>query len=151
MRGSPWRTFLVLAYCSAGIAASLSAAKAAPLITESEAQLPDDTPNSRGVFRGPKIIVVSPPSSGGFLRSPFDLKLRFESFGGARIDPETVFVTYLKVPALDLTQRLAPYISEQGIDMKSAEVPAGQHRLRIEVKDTRGRASSIVVLVGIVK
>ena len=57
------------------------------LITESEAQLPAplafNLAMRAGVTRGPKIVVLSPAGDAD-VKSPVHLKLKFESFGGAR-------------------------------------------------------------------
>ena len=115
-------------------------AAAATLITASEAALPSDTTAGRGISRGPRVMVVSPPPRGGQLRSPVDLRLRFESFGGARINAESVVITYKKIPPIDLTQRVTAFIKSDGIDMPAAEVPPGTHRIEVEVKDSDGRS-----------
>jgi hypothetical protein len=39
------------------------------------------------------------------------MKLEFRAFGGSKIDPDSVVVTYLKDPAIDITQRITPFIS----------------------------------------
>jgi hypothetical protein len=116
------------------------AASAATLITASEAALPPDTTAARGISRGPRVMVVSPPLNGGLVQSPVNLRLRFESFGGARINAESVVITYKKIPPIDLTQRLTAFIRSDGIDMPAAEVPPGTHRIQVEVKDSDGRS-----------
>jgi hypothetical protein len=114
-------------------------AAAATLITASEAALPSDTTGERGVSRGPRIMIVSPPPAGGLVRSPVNFRLRFESFGGARINVESVVITYKKIPPIDLTQRVAAFLTSEGIAMPVAEVPPGTHRIQVEVKDSDGR------------
>src|SRR5689334_14596912 len=74
------------------------------LITAEEARLPDHQNTSKGISRGPKIVVVNPAPTAGFIRSPFTLKIRFESFGGAKIDADSILLTYKKNPPIDLTQ-----------------------------------------------
>jgi hypothetical protein len=112
---------------------------AATLITESEAALPSDTTAGRGISRGPRVTIVSPPPTGALVRSPVNFRLRFESFGGAKINPESVAITYKKIPPIDLTQRVSAFIKSDGIDMPVAEVPPGTHRIQVEVKDSDGR------------
>jgi hypothetical protein len=113
------------------------------LITEAEAGLPALPAASMtmraGVTRGPKVILVSPA---GDAKSPLHLRLKFESFGGAKIDPASVKVTYLKNPSVDLTKRLAPATQPDGIDVTAAEIPAGVHHIRVNLKDSEGRAGA---------
>jgi hypothetical protein len=114
-------------------------AAAATLITEHEAQLPADNSVLRsGIERGPDIIVVYPPPRTGMIQSPFAFRVKFEPHGGTQIDLDTLTVVYKRIPAIDLTGRLKPYVRPDGIDMPSAEVPAGDHRIMIFVKDSAG-------------
>ncbi|MBS0525069.1 MAG: hypothetical protein JSS04_15695 [Proteobacteria bacterium] len=127
------------------LAASNAVADAETLITAQEAALPaaaDTALATRGVTRGPKIELASPAAQGGTVKSPVDLKLKFQSFGGTAVDPDSVKVTYLKQPAVDLTPRLRKYIKPGGIEMPSAELPPGQHELRVSVKDSDGRTGT---------
>jgi hypothetical protein len=135
------------AFCAAAIAAAMLAlatpACAFTLVTPAEAALPPGqipTLDLRGSpTRRPIVIVVSPPRNAGQVRSPLDLKLQFRAFGGAAINPNSVVVTYLKQPSIDMTQRLTPYITARGIDVPNAQVPPGNHQFWIMLKDNAGR------------
>jgi hypothetical protein len=126
------------------------------LITEHEAKLPSVSvgivSGSRGITRGPAIRVLSPTSEDP-IKSPVPLKIRFDTFGGAKIDPYAIKVTYLKNPLVDLTTRVKPFIEEDGvgIEMKSARVPPGNHPIRIDVTDSDGRTGSTTFLLKITK
>jgi hypothetical protein len=125
---------------------AVTPAEAFELITPSEAALPAGTIAAldlRGSpTRRPNIIVVSPPPGAGLVHSPLDLKLHFRAFGGGQIDLDSVVVTYIKQPAIDITQRIQPYITAGGIDVLQAEVPPGEHKFWIELKDKDGRLGS---------
>lgn len=123
--------------------AFLGAAQAAPLIKEDEAKLPaaSEPERTRGITRGPAIKVVSPDPSAQAVKSPFNFKVAFEPRGGAKIDPASVKVTYLKSPSIDLLDRIKPGLSEKGIDLAGAEAPAGEHQIRVTVRDSEGRES----------
>lgn len=151
-RRAPWRAirlesprWAVLFCALAGMAGVFSAApaRAFQLVTAEEAALPDSTTAAiklrGGPTRRPNITVISPPVGAGLIRSPLDLKMQFHAFGGAEIDPNSVVVTYLKVPAIDITQRITPFITAQGIEIPKAEVPPGKHEFWIELKDKDGR------------
>ena len=117
------------------------AANATKLITDEEARLPPPkgAANSRGILRGPRVEVVSPNEPS---HSPLRLQLKFESFGGAKINIETVRVIYLRTPNVDLTDRVRPFIQADGIDMPDAELPPGEYMMRVEVRDSDGRPGS---------
>ena len=120
------------------------AARATQLITEDEAKLPPPkgaiAADRRGILRGPKVEIVSPS---GTAHSPLRLQLKFESFGGATINPDSVKVIYLRSPNVDLTPRVRPFIQASGIDMPQAELPPGEYRVRVEVKDSDGRPGTV--------
>lgn len=113
------------------------------LISPEEARLPPPkgavAVATRGITRGPKVAFVGNADTA---RSPMRLQLKFESFGGAKIDTDSLKVTYVKSPAVDLTPRLKPFVQPTGIDVPDAELPAGDHLIRVDVKDSDGRAAS---------
>jgi hypothetical protein len=115
------------------------------LITAAEAALPAAPVPAielRGSpTRGPQVVVVRPAPDGGMVHSPLELTLRFRAFGGAAINPDSVVLTYLKQPQIDITQRIMRFITANGIDIKQADVPPGLHQFWIELKDNDGRAS----------
>ena len=139
------RTWIWCVGLLAGVAAAAISvpANAGPvvLITADEAKLPPPRgaiiADRRGITRGPKVEMVAEGD-----HSPMHLQLKFESFGGARIDPDSVKVTYLRTPNVDLTVRVKPFVNIAGIDMPDVELPAGNHMVRVDIKDTDGRIGS---------
>jgi hypothetical protein len=152
MRSSVSRMVRAAVVCGTTLSTTLlfpvGEAFAIVLITVQEAALPDalgaQQLERRGVTRGPKILVLSPAPDAGVVRSPVDLLLRFETYGGAAIDPLSVKVTYLKTPAINLTQRISTLVTSSGIEVHAAEVPPGTHHIRVEIRDDAGRVGSIV-------
>jgi hypothetical protein len=130
----------LLAIMVAGYASK--AAAGVVLITAAEAQLPvpKQIVSSRGITRGPRIEVSDVDN--GNLHSPLHFKLRFLAFGGSTIDLSTLAVTYLRVPNIDLTPRVRPFARPAGIDIPDAEVPPGEHAIRVELKDNEGRVAA---------
>jgi hypothetical protein len=143
-----WRRALTacaaLAFFWGGVAA------AATLITDDEAKRPNDpqTGATRGITRGPSIRFEPPPTAPA-AHAPFDFRIRLEAHGGSAIDPSSLKVIYLKVPNVDLTDRLRPYLTVDGIDMAQAQVPSGDHPFRVEVRDSEGRAGEAVFTVNV--
>jgi len=125
----------------------------AELISLKEAKLPEASGSlkTRGITRGPAIKVSSPDLSAAEIKSPFDLKVLFESRGGNKVDPNAVKVSYLKSTEVDLTPRLQGAITAGGIDFSKAEVPPGEHAIKITVKDLDGRESSTIINLNIAK
>jgi len=134
------------AFCLAALLALATPAQAIQLVTPEEAALPNhDRPiapeleRRGGPTRRPAIVIVSPPPAAGLVHSPLNLKVKLQAFGGAKIDPDSIVVTYEKTPLIDITQRIMPFISADGINVPDAQVPPGVHEFRIEAKDNEGR------------
>jgi len=113
------------------------------LITEDEAKLPPPrgavAADRRGITRAPKVEVISLSDP---VRSPMHFRLKFESYGGSKIDTDSVKVTYLRTPNVDLTPRVRAFVQATGIDMPDVELPAGDHMVRVDVKDSDGRVGT---------
>lgn len=132
----------------------VAGATADTLIKESEARLPPApvaAPASRSITRGPGIRILSPDTGSPSLASPFALQIAFEPHGGAKIDLSSVKLTYLRSPNVDLTERIKAGLSEKGIDLKAAEVPPGEHQIRVSVQDSDGRISNAVFKLNVAK
>jgi len=139
----------LLLICVAGaMPAVLPAYAAVVLITEAEANLPPlkgaVATDRRGITRGPKIELVSDSNPS---HSPMHFQLKFVSYGGAKIDPDSVKFTYLKTPSVDLTGRVKPFVQATGIDIPDTQLPAGDHMLRVDIKDLDGRIGSTIFAV----
>ncbi len=135
------------AICGVGLTVAVGQAPAMDLITSQEAALPTAIDANlelgvRGVTRGPKVLVVSPALGAGTVRSPLNFLLKFESYGGAAVDANSVRVIYLKRPAINLTQRITDLVKASGIEVHAAEAPPGMHYIRVEVRDDAGRVGS---------
>lgn len=137
-----------------GLLAVSGSSHAFKLIKDDEAKLPPAATGAlmtRGITRGPGIKVVSPDLSGGPVKSPLTLKVAFEPRGGAKIDPASVKVSYLKSTPVDLLDRVKPGLSESGIDLANAEIPPGEHAIQVSIQDSEGRKSSSVINLSVVK
>jgi hypothetical protein len=123
------------------------------LITPGEAALPAESTigHDRGISRGPTVLVVSPQPGAGTIKSPLDLKVTFESHGGTTVNVDSVLLTYLRMPEVDLTQRAKAFIAPTGIEIKDAEVPPGTHTIRVNVSDSDGRTGSADVTFSVTK
>jgi len=135
---------ILLGLVAAGVLFS-APSRATQLITEEEAQLPPPkgaiAADRRGIMRGPKVEFISPGAS---INSPMRLVLKFESFGGAKIDPDSVKVLFLRSPNVDLTPRVKPFIQADGINMQDAELPPGEYTVRVDLKDSEGRPGTTI-------
>ena len=114
------------------------------LITADEAKRPappaSDLTFRAGVSRGPSITLVSPKASDTSVQSPVHLQLKFEGRGGAQVDVDSLKLTYVKSPSVDLTERVKIFAKPVGMDVPEAELPPGTHTIRAEIKDKDGRS-----------
>ena len=138
------------------LAVGIPSAKTGPLvlITADEAKLPptSDRPIvTRGISRGPEIVLLSPKPSDNSIQSPLHLQLKFEGRGGSEIDVGSFQLTYVRSPAVDLTQRVKSFAKPAGIDLPEAEVPPGTQTIRAEIKDKDGRPGFINFNLSIAK
>jgi hypothetical protein len=119
------------------------------LITEQEASLPNGRVGaiSRGITRGPSVELVEPAE---IAHSPVHFQVRFQAFGGNKINLDTLRVTYLKTPEIDLVPRLMRFTQRSGIDIPDAEIPPGEHAFRIEISDSEGRTRNSVFVFKVV-
>ncbi len=119
------------------------------LITPEEANLPapKQLASSRAITRGPRIEVSD--LDDGKLHSPLHFKLRFRAFGGSSIDLDSLAVTYLRGSNIDLTPRVKAFVRPTGIDIPDAVVPPGEHAIRVDLKDSEGRAVTVNFLLAV--
>lgn len=142
------RSLLALAALAplAGLATAPRAAPGFDLVTAAEmardlAATP--APASRALPNpaAPRIELLA-PTLGKPMASPIDIRLRWEGVEGATVDPASVRVRYGRL-GIDVTERVlgAAKVSAQGIEAPGARLPAGEHRLAIEVADSQRRVA----------
>ena len=136
---------LLLICVAATMPSVLPAYATVVLITEEESKLPPlkgaVATDRRGITRGPKIELIA---DGEPSHSPMHFQLKFVSYGGAKIDPDSIKFTYLKTPNVDLTSRVKPFVQATGIDIPDTQLPTGDHMLRVDIKDLDGRVGSTI-------
>ena len=143
-------TYLAFLFVCAATVSSVSSSAYANnlLISEEEARLPPPkgalAADRRGITRGPRIEVVGEKDQN---HSPVHLQLKFESFGGSKIDVDSLKVTYLRTPNVDLTERVRSFVRATGLDMPDAELPPGDHMIRVDIRDSDGRIGTTSFLL----
>jgi hypothetical protein len=147
---SKWATVICLFVVMGMLVVGHSPVESKPviLITAVEAQQPvpptADLTFRAGVSRGPTIELLSPKPSDKTVQSPVHLQLKFEGRGGAQIDVDSLKLTYIRNPLVDLTDRVKSFAKPDGVDLPEAEIPAGTHIIRADVKDKEGRSGSLI-------
>ena len=111
------------------------------LLTAEEAARPEEKnygfatplPDNGPIIGVPKLEVVE--------GKPFALVVSLAPRDGAAPDPSTLHVECLKSPAIDLTPRIRPYVSQDGVNIERVTLPAGLHHFRVSISDALGRLS----------
>jgi hypothetical protein len=90
----------------------------------------------------PAIRVVTPNVAGASVEAPVRIEVTFKPAPGTRIVPSTFRVLY-GLMKIDLTDRLKKHatVTETGVVVDQARVPAGQHRLILQVADDQGNTA----------
>lgn len=121
-------------------------ASAFELISRKEAARPDDlsTPpfTRAGPVPEPEIIVHGDTVT----TSPFDLTIELRPGArSARINLDSLRVSYRKRPPADLKHKIKPFIDSRGrvvvIRIERAEAPVGKHHILLQVDDTNEQRS----------
>jgi hypothetical protein len=109
------------------------------LIRPEEAARPDDRyeeGDRPGPILGPRITVFGELKT----TSPFELTIHIEPRGSARVNLDSLRLTYRKTPAVNLTPRIRPFIDASArtvvIRIREARAPVGKHQLLLQVVDT---------------
>ncbi|MDB6085075.1 MAG: hypothetical protein JWN43_2956 [Gammaproteobacteria bacterium] len=144
--------FAVLLMCRAG------AADVFTLVTKDEVEaeqrfeaqpenIPGETTRSvdaptQNPAAPPRILVISPQPGDPTLASPIRLELAFTTSPDAHILPDSFRVHY-GLLRIDITRALRPYatVTDKGLVAENAAVPAGKHRLFLQISDSAGRTA----------
>jgi hypothetical protein len=96
---------------------------------------------------GPSIEVIKPEQNKAF-QSPIEIIVRFIP-NGKDVDLSACKVEVLKFLTIDITKRVLPYATREGIHVKSVSLPSGEHKLRVTIGDVGGGISQKIFLVKI--
>jgi hypothetical protein len=117
------------------------------LITPDEAAMASAAEPPRGIVgvgredisAGPVIEVVE-PLNGGRGPMPIQVLIRFTP-RSEPVDLASLKVTLVKFIPIDITDRIRPFVTPEGIQVKEAKIPPGKHRVRITISDKVGDLS----------
>jgi hypothetical protein len=121
------------------------------LITEEEFKRDGAAPRFRGGVivptepSGAPIIEVDQPDQTNAIRVPVNIRIRFRPQGGAVIDLATFRATYGWL-GIDITSRIIEHaqINASGLFANNAEMPAGHHKVTLQIADNVRRVGSRV-------
>ena len=91
----------------------------------------------------PQIDILKPETVADMkVKAPFAISVLFKGQSDAQIDPSTFKVLYgtFKV---DITSRITKFVkvTKEGFALESAQIPAGKHRMTMQVTDEKQRVA----------
>jgi hypothetical protein len=84
---------------------------------------------------GPLIDVIKPTA--GKALPPLEVSVKFAA-RNAPVDVNSLKVTVVKLVPIDITDRVRPYVTPEGIQIPDARLPSGEHKVRISLADNAG-------------
>jgi hypothetical protein len=107
-----------------------------------EGEEPELVPRSAPDLSSPRIEIMQPDIKSA-VASPTRVQLVFHPVAPATIQPATFRALYGTF-RIDITKRLLQYakVTAAGINVDEAAMPAGSHRIFLEVQDSAGRTGS---------
>ncbi len=110
------------------------------LLTPEEAGMEEASPDRYRGFvlnDGPEIKIVQPEDAKEY-KSPLQIFVQFMPRNGKEVDLRTFKVECLKLIDIDLTSRVLPYTNKERLKVDNAELPTGNHKIRITIGDVGG-------------
>ena len=95
---------------------------------------------AKGIDAALPRIVFDKPSPNGMVSAPLDVVVKFVPEAGSEIVPGSLKV-YYGFMKLDITDRIIKraQINNNALVASGAEIPAGSHKLTLEIRDTKNR------------
>lgn len=131
---------------------SFAAVEIMTLLTDEEGAMKEAPSDffeiGRPLDDGPEIEVVTPAVNNEY-KSPLKIVVIFLPREGKDVDLSKLKVEALKFLTIDLTERVLPYTTPEGIKIENAKLPKGNHKLRVTVGDTGGGITQEIFVVNV--
>ncbi|TAN61670.1 MAG: hypothetical protein EPN20_12065 [Magnetospirillum sp.] len=148
---------VVIALSALLVALSATAAERHWLITPEEVAAAgrsaavDMLPMMASQGSGPQIVVYDPKLLDR-LRSPVSIMVEFlPGASGLAPDMASLTVTLRGFISIDITDRLRQYLAGMRLAVEGADLPTGNHRIRMVVADTAGNLSARDLVLAVVE
>lgn len=86
---------------------------------------------------GPEIVVSQPQENVPY-NPPIPIVVRFIPYNGRDVDLTKLKIEVLKILTIDITPRVLPYATKEGIKVEKASLPPGEHKIRVIIGDVSG-------------
>jgi hypothetical protein len=89
---------------------------------------------------GAPTITIEEPDIARPVRSPVNIRIRFQAAANARIEVNTLRVRYGRL-GIDITRQILVHArpTPSGVFVQDAELPRGRHKITIQIADNMGR------------
>jgi hypothetical protein len=156
LRGSQSRSTLLVLLSILFLSSTLEAVADEWLITPEEAKMQVRNGNYAipvTATEGPgPVIVLKNPKMLQRLTSPIDIFIAFEpGMSGKPADMKSLKVTLIGFININITDRLIEYINGTSLDVEEANLPSGEHRLRMRIEDVDGNPNERDVVVTVMQ
>ncbi|MGD0283936.1 MAG: hypothetical protein ABSB95_16515 [Dissulfurispiraceae bacterium] len=105
---------------------------------------------SRPLNNGPKVVIVIPETDHEY-KSPLPIEVKFIPREGSEVDLSKFKVECLKFFNIDITDRVIKYTTKEGVKVDRAELPVGNHKLRLTIGDTGGGITQEIFVVKVIE
>lgn len=132
---------------------SIAGVEVMTLLTEEEGAM-EEAPSTlyeigRTLNNGPDIKVVKPRVDDEY-KPPVEIIVLFVPKDGKEVDLSKLRIECLKLFTIDLTERVLPYATKEGIKIENAKLPTGKHKIRVTVEDVDGGTTQEVFVVKVI-
>ena len=86
---------------------------------------------------GPEIVVSQPQENVPY-NPPIPILVHFIPNNGRDVDLTKLKIEVLKIITIDITPRVLPYATKEGIKVEKASLPPGEHKIRVIIGDVSG-------------
>ena len=126
---------------------------AVTLLTEEEGAMREALPGfyelSRALNDGPEIQIITPKSNNEY-KAPLKVSILFIPNENNDVDLSKLKVECLKFITINITKRILPFATKEGINIENAELPKGKHKIRVTVGDSKGGITKEVFIAKII-
>lgn len=147
MGNSRWAVMMISLILFGVMAIDAGSGEDVVLLTKEEADSWMRQPSSglvdvaAGLDDGPKIEMILPGDHEP-VRSPFPLHIRFTPMQGREVELKLLRVELVKVLSFNITHRVQPYVSKEGIRIDRVALPQGEFGFRVSLGDVSGGVST---------
>ena len=95
---------------------------------------------------GPEIQIAQPQENVP-CKPPLTILIHFVPNNGKDVDLSKLKIEVLKIITIDITKKVLPFATKEGIKLEKASLPQGEHKIRVIIGDVGGGMTEKVLRV----